>query len=272
MILAITDPELSARYRIAYSESVRRQVLDDDGRFCCVNGTTCRSSVGAHGFAAGQLSYVGDHYAAVSDGAPLRVLIVSMQVGDDEAPVTLDRRREQMRARIPEPFGGRNQHMAGVTTALRILFGGEPGADRQGELLDTPAGTVHVLDAFAMANSVLCSRRPGQGREGAPSKTMIANCSAYLRATIEALEPTVIHSQGRGAAWSTHQAIELVSDETRPIDDHLSRIRVGHVEAIWCSLKHPARNWGQLGRSYLHDVAAPALHRARCLAVKGPTW
>ena len=60
----------------------------------------------------------------------------------------------------------------------------------------------------------------------------------------EALEPTVIQSQGRGASWSTHQAIEGVLDDVKRIDDHIARVRIGGVEAVWCSLKHPALNWG----------------------------
>jgi hypothetical protein len=249
------------------TDELRGDVLDEQGTFCCRSGPVCRSSVKTDGFAAGQMSYVGDHYAPQSGYGPLRILVVSMQVGDDQAPVTMTQRRQQVRTRIPERFGQRNQHMAGVTTALPILFGAEPGSDRDGEFLDTPAGPVHVLDAYAMANSVLCSRRPGAGREGAPSPTMITNCGRHLRATIEALEPTIIHSQGRAASWSTHQAVERITDDAQQLDEHLSRVRVGSVEAIWCSLRHPSRNWAQLGRSYLRDTAAPALRRARCIAL-----
>lgn len=241
-------------------------MLDGRGQFCCSSGPACRDSVGAHGFAAGQLSYVGDHYAVAVDERPARVLVVSMQVGDDEAPVSMLRRREQVRVRIPQTFSQRNQHMAGVTSALRILFGGEPGADREGEFLRTPAGDVHVLDAYAMANSVLCSRRPGEGREGAPTRRMIESCSRYLRTTVEVLEPTIIHSQGRSIGLSTHQAVERICDRVDRVDDDVAFVTIGKVSAVWCSLKHPARNWGQLGREYLHDVAAPALRRTRSLA------
>lgn len=256
------------RYRTALEAALHNRVLDATGRFCCSSGRECRASVRADGFAAGQLSYVGDHYATESGGRPLRIVVVSMQVGDDEAPVTIERRREQIRSRIPESFAQRNQHMAGVSTALRVLYGGGPGADRDGELLATPGGPVHVLDAYAMTNSVLCSRRPGAGREGAPTRTMITNCGRHLRTTIEALDPTVIHSQGRGGAWSTHQAVERVVDELEPVDDNVWRVRIGDVKAIWCSLKHPARNWGQLGRQYLHEVAVPSLQSARQSALE----
>jgi hypothetical protein len=265
---ARTDPESSQRYVRLLGERLKGVVLDELDKFCCDSGAECRTSVGSDGFAAGQLSYVGDHYATESAGRPLRVLVVSMQVGDDEAPVTLERRREQIRARISEPFSDRNQHMAGVTTALRLLFGGEPGADGAGEWLSTPTGPVHVLDAYAMANSVLCSRRPGRGRTGSPSAKMLRNCRDHLRATIEVLEPVVIQSQGRAARVSTHQAVERAVDTIRWLDGEVAEVTVGGASAVWCSLRHPARNWGQLQRAYLREVAAPALKRARYVALR----
>jgi hypothetical protein len=265
---AVTDPDRSVGYRQRLDVALRGRVLDSSAQFCCENAAACQSSVNGDGFAAGQLSYVGDHYAATSLHRPMRILVVSMQVGDDEAPVTMTRRRAQIRDRIPETFGQRNQHMAGVTTALRVLFGGQPGDDSDGEYLDTPSGPVHVLDAYAMANSVLCSRRRGEGREGAPTVAMLRNCSAHLRTTIETLKPTIIQSQGRSTSgWSTHRAIELVADAVEPVDEHISLIRIGETQAVWCSLRHPARNWGQLKRAYLTEVALPALRQARRVAL-----
>lgn len=263
---ATTDPAASQKFREDLASNVAHQILGPKGEFACRFGPACRSSVRANGFAAGQLSYVGDHYSATQDELPVRILVVSMQVGDDEAPVTLARRREQVRTRIPESFGQRNQHMMGVTTALRLLFGGAPGADREGEFLATPDGPVHVLDAYAMANSVLCSNRPGGGREGSPSTTMLRNCSGYLAETVRALQPTIVHSQGRGQSGSTHQAVEKVASRVRWIDEHVAEADIGGVPVIWCSLRHPARNWAQLGRRYLSETAVPALRLARTAA------
>ena len=112
-----TDPHASERYRTRLDQALRGRVLDATGTFCCSHGAACQASVSGDGFAAGQLSYGGDHYAATTSDQPIRILIISMQVGDDEAPVTMTRRRAQIRQRIPERFSHRNQHMAGVTTA-----------------------------------------------------------------------------------------------------------------------------------------------------------
>lgn len=263
---ATTDLQASQKLRDELARTVASQVLGPDGQFTCRFGSACQSSVKANGFAAGQLSYVGDHYSATQEALPVRVLVVSMQVGDDEAPVTLTRRREQVRTRIPEAFGQRNQHMMGVTTALRVLFGGEPGADRDGEFLTTPGGPVHVLDAYAMANSVLCSNRPGGGREGSPTTTMLRNCSGHLTETVRALQPTIVHSQGRGQSGSTHQAVERVARRVSWIDEYVAEAEIGGMPVVWCSLRHPARNWAQLGRQYLWETAVPALRLARSAA------
>lgn len=263
---ATTDPVASLVFRDALDRGVASQVLGPHGEFVCRFEPTCRPSVKANGFAAGQLSYIGDHYAAAQGALPLRILIVSMQVGDDEAPVTLGRRREQIRTRIPQAFGERNQHMMGVTTSLRVLFGGDPGEDREGEFLSTPTGPVHVLDAYAMANSVLCSNRPGGGREGSPTATMLRNCSEHLSETVRALKPTIVHSQGRGQSGSTHQAVERVARRVNWLDEYVAEAEIGGMPVVWCSLRHPARNWAQLGRRYLWETAVPALRLARSAA------
>ena len=159
--------------------------------------------------------------------------------------------------------------MAGVTTALRLLYGGQPGVDRDGESLSTPDGPVHVLDAYAMANSVLCSRRPGPGREGAPTAEMLRNCSQHLRTTIQTLQPTIIQSQGRSKGWSTHRAIEMIAEtSTATANEHIRLISVVGRQIVWCSLKHPALNWGQLGRAYFKEVAQPALEQTRIHALR----
>ena len=101
------------------------KVLGANGEFICANSRTCCGSATAAGFefAGGQLSYVGDGYACSVDGRPFRVLVVSMQVGDAEAPVTMRRRTEHILARVPERPGKRNPHMRGVTRALQLLHG-----------------------------------------------------------------------------------------------------------------------------------------------------
>lgn len=121
---ATCDIEESRRFAAALEARAGVTLLDPSGTFVCTSHEPCEAPAIRRGmqFAAGQLSYVGDRYACTVEGRPLRVLIVSMQVGDAEAPVTMARRSEQISVRIPETPGQRNPHMRGVTRALQLLF------------------------------------------------------------------------------------------------------------------------------------------------------
>jgi hypothetical protein len=168
------DRSASQEYRLALEDYLTR-VVSRDGSFCCASAPSCRASVRAgHQLAEGQLSYVGDGYVVSVDGREERILIVSMQVGDSEAPVTMDRRKDQVHVRVPQLPKERNAHMRGVTYALQILLGLDvgPTTERLGD------GT-HVLEAYAMANSTLCSNLPtgGASRRGGPT----ANHAAAVR-------------------------------------------------------------------------------------------
>lgn len=62
---------------------------------------------------------------------------------------------------------GRNPHMRGTTSALRILFGNGLGADWEGEFVTTVNGErFHVFDAFALVNVLLCSAGPPRSSTG----------------------------------------------------------------------------------------------------------
>jgi hypothetical protein len=243
----------------------------DNGQFVCPSRNTCEGSTKrGWAFAGGQLSYVGDGYATFDGGVPVRVLVISMQVGDGEAPVSMARRKEQVVERVaPTAANPRNPHMRGVTFALQYLF----GLDLPQERLDD--GT-HVLEAYAMANASLCSHYRPESRRGGPTPTMLDNCAGHLRRTIEVLKPTVIHSQG----WSSNPAkstpatsVAAVADNVEPIDEWLARIHVGEVDAVWCFLPHPAAGapyaWQWPSNRFHQEKAAPALRRARTLARSG---
>lgn len=240
-----------------------------NGQFACASRTRCQASTKqGWAFAGGQLSYVGDGYATQDAGAPMRVLVVSMQVGDGEAPVSMSRRKEQVLERVsPTAANPRNPHMRGVTYALQYLFGLDPLVER----LDD--GT-HVLEAYAMVNAALCSHYRPESRRGEPTPTMLERCSGHLRSTIEILKPTVIHSQG----WSSNAAkstpassIGRIADEVESMGDWLARVRIGAVDAVWCFLPHPAAGpplaWQWPSSNFHLEHAAPALSRARALAL-----
>lgn len=264
----IADRSATQRYR-AELEAYLSAVVSPDGAFCCPAAEACRASVRAgHALAEGQLSYVGDGYVVRDGDRELRLLIVSMQVGDAEAPVSMTRRAAQVQVRVPQRPDHRNAHMRGVTYALQVLFGLEPG--RGAEVLDD--GT-HVLEAYAMANSTLCSYLPtgGKSRRGEPTRTMLDRCGTHFRRTVEILRPSIIHTQGRKASGpSTHSAFERILDAVEVIDPWNAVVRVGDVEAVWCSLPHPSTGppqaWQWTSTPFFNEVVRPSLERARSIA------
>ncbi len=159
--------------------------------------------------------------------------------------------------------------MRGVTYALQIMFGREPRPDH--ERLDD---NTHVLDAYAMANSTLCSNLPtaGASRRGEPTSTMLHRCSEHLRRTVEILRPTIVHTQGRKkTGQSTHSAFESIVDKYDRVSEWNARVTIGDVDAVWCSLPHPSAGppqaWQWSTTAFFKDVAAPSLNEARRLAL-----
>lgn len=237
-------------------------MVDDNGTFICANGGCCRASAvdRGFGFAAGQLSYVGDAYACHVDGAPLRILVVSMQVGDREAPVTMVRRAEQISGVVG---GKRNPHMRGVIRAVQLLH----GLDLDNEHL---SGDTHVLRAYSMANSVLCSALPtnGESRRGEPTKAMLQNCSEHLSRTVGALEPTIVHTQGAG----TLVAIESITGLITRHSPEVATIEHGDRTMVLCSTSHPAAgppsSWSSVKQgTYFTNIVVPAMRLARQVAL-----
>lgn len=257
----ITDPRASKRYWNRLEEYCSRRVLNPKSGFCCERGEACRNSAEGPGnaFAAGQLSYVGDGYAVEIDGIPMRILVAAMQVGSSEV-IDMKRRRGQIRGRIPESPRERNPHMRGVVQVLQVLFGLEPGG-----VVEKIHNSSHVLEAYAMANSVLCSNLPtgGRSRRGSPTRAMLTNCREHLRQTIALLEPTIIVTQGNAPAKALGQAV----DRYERVRDRVAQVKAGDARAVCCELWHPAA-WGYWGDTgHFNTAAVPALRYARHLAL-----
>lgn len=223
-----------------------------NSQFCCEHEAACRSSAERNGkkFAAGQLSYVGDGYAAKIDGRPMRILVVPMQVGSDEV-IDMDRRREQiLECKNPSR---RNPHMRAVVEVLQVLFGLEPGG-----VVEKINNNSHVLEAYAMANSVLCSNL-----SGSPTDAMLENCREHLSQTIALLKPTIIVTQGNVPRDTFRK---VVGRRYEPICDRVARVTIKGVQAVCCEIRLPSQGfYGPEG--HFCQVAVPALERARELAL-----
>ena len=73
------DLAASLEYRKRLKDYCSANVLTPDLKFVCKHEKKCRFSAEEldNSFAPGQLSYVGDGYAAEENGIPMRILIVS---------------------------------------------------------------------------------------------------------------------------------------------------------------------------------------------------
>jgi len=264
-------PQTTARRRHKLERYFNSRVLTGD-RFCCAHALACKKSAIRPGvdFYEGQLSYLGRHYDVFHEGNGLRVLIVSMEVGMGPAHVTMAERDPQVRDRISQRFVERNPHMRGVTLALRLAFGLPLNDDAADEHLRAEAGSVHVFDAFAMANLLLCSAA-APGRKSRATDTMRANCIEHLAATIAILEPTLVISQGlRKTGKSVESELRRLFKLQTEYSEHVCTAVLDETPFTWVALRHPTHNWDWISRPYFHEVVVPAITRGRSLALSGP--
>ncbi|MCA4993516.1 hypothetical protein HWD35_02215 [Tsukamurella tyrosinosolvens] len=242
--------------------------VDDGERLVCQRQNSCRASIdpGQVTFHGGQLSHVGKHYD-LSDGyMSWRVLVIAMETGREREHVTLEQRREEVAASADTTFQGRNPHMRGTASALRLAYGGEPGRDRAGELLrlENESRPVHIFDAYAMINVRLCSAVVRGTTTSRGTKTMSQNCFPHLRKSVEILEPDFVIFQGKGARRDLGGLIRTIGAE-----GGLERATIGNHQTLLATLNHPSaqraiHNWGQTDRQeYLLSTVMPTIREAR---------
>ncbi|MET7966514.1 hypothetical protein [Micromonospora sp. NPDC005305] len=253
-------------------------VLATSGTCVCRRLDSCRQSVlgGSRGasrpeaaFAAGQLSHVGHHYDLVVDGVPSRTLVIAMETGRAREGVTLKERHAEVMQSASLAFTARNPHMRGVTSALRLAVGRDPGADRDGEhlRLDGVRSPVHLFDAYAMANMRLCSAVVSGTSKSLGNATMSQNCASHMAATINILEPTLCIVQG----VEVHKALSALMTRRRQLAPHLEQARIAGVDTLVAAFTHPSAmrltdHWGRLTSApYLYETVVPTIRSAHRL-------
>jgi len=264
------DPAATQRRYDALALYMQTKVLSADG-FCCAHEQDCRSSLRlGDAFAAGQLSHVGRHYDLSLAGRPFRILVLGMDTGRPDGGVGLERRREQIYARIPEALSRRNPHMRGTSLALRVLLERERWEDPSQERFVGPDGEpVHLLDAYSMANSRLCSafRPPSTKSHG--TARMSSNCLGHLRVTLEILEPQVIVIQSIAVRRAV-QALFAITDRVSP---NLELAELEGDRVVVAAFAHPSYpgprfDWSRPSAPYFQGVVLPTLREARSRALE----
>jgi hypothetical protein len=266
-----TDPRLTVERAERLFHYASDHLLDGS-TFKCATHQTCRRSAEAQPGVTlfeGQLPHLGSHYDTSDAGRAFRVLIVPMDMGNEQARISLIERQAQVRKLVGGEWSDRNPHMKGVVLALRLVFGLPLGTDPKGEWLETNTGRVHLLDAYAMANLTLCSAivpraaKPASGTTSCTTDTMRRNCFRHLENTVSILQPTVVIGQGAPVRDSVGERLRI----ERRVGEFVSIASLAGTRFVWVPLKHPTRNWFSLKHRYLHDVVVPSLRLARAVAL-----
>lgn len=262
-----SDPDKTQERIRRLERYIQGNLLSENGSFICNHFAQCRESRSEWPFHEGQMSHIGRHYDLEVDGCPTRIVLVGQEYGQTQECVSLLERSGMISLSAEKGFGGRNPHMKGTSSILRLLLGREPGDDEEGErLLDG-----HIFDGFALVNYLLCtalkkfrskeqdSRGAGQGNS---SPIMRRNCRRHFRATLEILEPTVIIAQGIGVRKWIPNALSIPKQG----DQHEVVSIAGQLVDLF-TFSHPSAGglfgfWGRGTRSsYLMEVVAPALRK-----------
>ena len=252
-----SDPQ-KTQERIARLDDYIRENLLSDGSFICGSFDECRASRCGFPFYEGQMSHVGKHYDLEVNGRPTRIVVVGQEYGHKPSCVDLVHRSEMIADSANARFKRRNPHMRGTTFLLRLLFGREPGKDKEGERLLQDLDS-HIFDGFALVNYLLCSAlQKSRKARGNSSETMRRNCVSHFLRTLEILEPTVVIAQGKGVRqWMRHALKLPVRASTAESIDFNGR----SIDLI--NLTHPAAwgkwNWANLSSSYLTGTIAPII-------------
>ena len=244
---------------------IQKNLLSDGGSFICEYFAQCRESRIEFPFHEGQMSHIGKHYDLEVDGHPTRIVLVGQEYGKTQKCVSLSKRSERISLSAEKGFQGRNPHMRGTSSTLRLFLGREPGDDEEGErLLDS-----HIFDGFALVNYLLCtalkkprskeqdSRGAGQGNS---SRIMRQNCGRHFRNTLEILEPTVIVAQGLGVRKWMSNALPLAER-----GDQHEVVSIAGRSVDLFTFSHPSAGgppgfWGRSTRSfYLMGTVAPTI-------------
>ena len=224
---------------------------------------------------------MGRHYDLARGDAPVRVMVMGQEYGRDVQHVSLSTRHamiaeESGRARRFQREGShpaRNPHMRGTTTILRAVLGAGPGADYDGEFLQVEDQAVHLFEAFALVNVLLCSAivtddgaKRGYRAAGRSTSVIQQNCRPHLRSALDILEPTIIAVQG----GMVRRNLERAVDGVEPLHATLPLARVwwGSQSALALFLSHPAAhgaaNWGMNAQqAYVTATILPMVQAAR---------
>jgi len=263
------DRQTTEERRRALEQYLAANVLAAE--FICPHYRECSSSH-TEMFYEGQLHHVGRFYDLLFDGLPLRVLIVGQEYGHAPSRVDSQARYDRIvrsglvrRFKAGPGHKARNPHMRGTTNVLRLLFGVPLGTDHASEFMFIDGEWVHLFDAFALVNYLLCSAVANDGKmRGLATPTMMKNCQAHFREAMRILEPSVIVVQGK-SFWPW---VSGAFDSVRQHADQVYSATLGPTQTFLAVFAHPSSrfpyNWGANDHTpYLLETVVPSIANIR---------
>ena len=262
---ATYEKQKSEAQILAVEQYLTDNVLGDN--FVCQHYNACKSSH-VDTFYEGQLHHVGKYYGVSFDGRPLRVVVVGQEYGHPPARVDCQARSQMFkysahdcRFAAGQGYKGRNPHMKGTTSVLRLIFGIPLGTDHHSEFLSIEGKRVHIFDVFALVNYLLCSAVRDGSKKGLSTPTMRSNCCGHFRKVMNILEPSVIIVQGKGF-WE--KSIRKSFDSVSQVSDFVYKAKLGSHESFIAAFSHPSAhfpyNWGRNEPTeYLQNTVVPSI-------------
>jgi uracil-DNA glycosylase family 4 len=265
------------------SQYMEKNVLRGD-EFICKHFAACKCSRPIY-FYEGHPPHVGTHYDLLENSVPLRIMVVGQEDGSKDRKVSLEARHTQIAVELGlekrfnkmDGHKGRNPHMRGTTSALRLLVGRQPGTDYDAEFIHFADGSsCHLFESFALVNALICSSHiSATSSVGNSSSTMFDNCSRHFRASIEILEPTVMVVQGATVWKKVKRVLGNLTQVNR--QETIYRTKINGNPILIAALYHPSAqspdaNWSDQNRPYLQNTVVPTIAQIRMLLFgKAPT-
>jgi len=262
------DQQDGAQRRLALETYIEANLVTASKQFVCSSCTAiCIPSTAGKEFIAGEMPHFGDYFSLRTDhGAPVRVVVMGQERGvpreRDErvgargaSAVTVAERTKYVEGFRPRGVRKPNSHINGTVFGLAAVFGNT--GDEEYIIVD--GQRVHVLDAFVLTNSTLCSAVDKSTGRAKASPQMKDACVRHARATLEILDPTVLIVQGGAARAAVEAALGCTLRNEQPIALRPD----GAATAIL--LPHPtsqgATNWSGSGRTYFSRTVVPLLRQ-----------
>ncbi|HEX5480643.1 MAG TPA: hypothetical protein VFY79_13070 [Dehalococcoidia bacterium] len=246
---------------------VHANLLTTEGFTCRFCASACQPSAERAGrtFISGEMPSIGRYYSLIDPARrPMRVVVMGQERGvpaggagllrgsrGTQSVTLADRHAAIQRYAVQRQT---NSHINGTVCALAVLYGDPLGRN---ETIEVDGSRVHVLDAFVLTNSTLCSALDRTGK-GSATSTMRKRCVEHARPMLDILSPTHLILQGSAARDTAERAlgVRFEPGNARPVGLGSGVCR---VFAFPHPTSHEPTNWSTYSRSYFRSTVAPLL-------------